>query len=246
MSVVAIIQARMGSSRLPGKVLRDLCGATMLARGIERIRRARTLDNIVVATTTGQEDDAIVAECRRLSVDVHRGSANDVLARYHGAARAASADAIVRITSDCPLIDPRVVDSVVGMLEGAIDYASNTHDIRSFPRGLDCEVFHRDTLERMARMARSAAAREHVTVFVREHPELFRTAQLVADRDDSDLRWTVDTDADFALVETLYERYALATHDMPYEELVRRVRSEPALAAMNSHVQQKDWRVDVG
>lgn len=246
MSVVAIIQARMGSSRLPGKVLRDLRGATMLARGIERLRRARTLDNIVVATTTGQEDDVIVAECRRLGVDAHRGSANDVLARYHGAARAANADVVVRITSDCPLIDPRVVDAVVGTLDASIDYASNTHDIRSFPRGLDCEVFHRDTLERMARMARSAAAREHVTVFVRECPELFRTAQLVADRDDSDLRWTVDTDADFALVETLYERYALATHDMPYEELVRRVRSEPALAAINSHVQQKDWRVDVG
>ncbi len=139
-----------------------------------------------------------------------------------------------------------MVDAVVGTLEPSIDYASNTHDVRSFPRGLDCEVFHRDTLERMARMARSAAAREHVTVFVRECPELFRTAQLVAERDDSDLRWTVDTDADFALVETLYERYALATHDMPYEELVRRVRSEPALAAINSHVQQKDWRVDVG
>jgi len=246
MSVVAIIQARMGSSRLPGKVLRDLCGATMLARGIERLRRARMLDAIVVATTTGSEDDAIVDEARRLEVAVHRGSAQDVLARYQGAARAAAADVIVRITSDCPLIDPAVVDAVVGKLDGSVDYASNTHDVRSFPRGLDCEVFHRDTLERMARMACSAAAREHVTVFVREQPRLFRTAQLIAPIDDSDLRWTVDTDVDFALVTTLYERYQLATNHLGYRDLVSRVRAEPELLAVNAHIEQKDWRTSAG
>jgi spore coat polysaccharide biosynthesis protein SpsF len=242
MRVVAIVQARMGSSRLPGKVLRDLCGASMLARGIERLRRARSLAGIVIATSTEPEDDAVVAEAKRLDVGVFRGSAHDVLSRYHGAARAAQADAVVRVTSDCPLIDPEVVDLVVQLLSPTIDYASNTHGVRSYPRGLDCEAFHADTLDRMARMADSAAAREHVTVFIREQPDLFRTAQLVADVDDSDLRWTVDTEADLALVTMLYERYQLATQPVSYRTLAESVRREPALMAINAHVEQKDWR----
>ncbi len=242
MRVVAIVQARMGSSRLPGKVLRDLCGASMLARGIERLRRARSLAGIVIATSTEPEDDAVVAEANQLGVDVFRGSAHDVLSRYHGAARAARADAVVRVTSDCPLIDPEVVDLVVQLLSPTIDYASNTHGVRSYPRGLDCEAFFADTLDRMARMADSAAAREHVTVFIREQPDLFRTAQLVADVDDSDLRWTVDTEADLALVAALYERYQLATQPVGYRTLVERARRDPALMAINAHVEQKDWR----
>jgi spore coat polysaccharide biosynthesis protein SpsF len=242
MRTVAIVQARMGSSRLPGKVLRDLCGASMLARGIARLGRARSLAGIVVATTTEPEDAVIVAEAARLGVDVFRGSAHDVLSRYLGAARAVGAEAVVRVTSDCPLIDPEVVDQVVGMLRPTIDYASNTHGVRSYPRGLDCEAFHADTLERMARMAESAAAREHVTVFIREQPALFRTAQLVADVDDSDLRWTVDTEADFRLVTTLYERFQLAERPVGYRALVDWVRREPALLSINAHVEQKDWR----
>jgi spore coat polysaccharide biosynthesis protein SpsF len=243
MRTVAIIQARMGSTRLPGKVMHDLCGDTMLARGIERIRAASSLAHVVIATTTNTEDDVIVREARRLGVQVFRGSSDDVLARYHGAAHASSADAIVRVTSDCPLIDPGVVDRVVAKLTNEIDYASNTHDIQTFPRGLDCEVFHRDTLDRMARMATSRAAREHVTVFVRERPDLFRTDQLISETNDSDLRWTVDTDADLALVRELYERFSLASRSIDYREIVRTVRAEPALRVINAHIAQKDWRV---
>lgn len=241
MRVVAIVQARMGSSRLPGKVLRDLCGASMLARGIERLRNASTLAHIVIATTTRHEDDAIVEEGRRLGAQVFRGSAEDVLSRYAGAARAAAAEVIVRITSDCPLIDPRVVDRVVGALATDIDYVSNTQ-VRTFPRGLDCEVFFRDTLDRMDRMAASVPAREHVTAFIREQPPLFRTSQLVADVDHSDLRWTVDTEEDFALVEMLYDRFHLASAAMDYRELAMRVRNDPALLEINAHIEQKDWR----
>lgn len=241
MNIVAIVQARMGSTRLPGKVLRDLDGASVLARCVERLAQARSLAGIVIATTIEPEDDAIVDEADRLDVDCFRGSPSDVLSRYHGAAYEAEADVIVRVTSDCPLIDPGVVDAVVAKLTPDVDYASNTHDIRSFPRGLDCEAMHRDTLERMARMARSPAAREHVTVFVREQPALFRTAQLVSPTDDSDLRWTVDTDADLLLVRTLYERFGLATL-RPYRELVDAVRADPTLLAINSDIPQKDWR----
>src|SRR5262245_46570335 len=121
MRTIAIVQARMGSTRLPGKVLRDLCGATMLAQCVSRLQRARSLDEVVIATSYGPEDDAVVDEGHRIGVRVHRGSAHDVLARYHGAARITDADAIVRVTSDCPLIDPEVVDRVVAELSPTID-----------------------------------------------------------------------------------------------------------------------------
>ncbi|MGE3763786.1 MAG: NTP transferase domain-containing protein [Kofleriaceae bacterium] len=243
MRTVAIIQARMGSTRLPGKVMHDLCGDTMLARCVQRLRVASSLAHVVIATTINSEDDVIVREAQRLGAQVHRGSAHDVLDRYVGAARASGADAIVRVTSDCPLIDPGVVDRVVAKLSGAIDYASNTHDIQTFPRGLDCEVFHRDTLERMGRMATSKAAREHVTVFVREQPALFRTDQLIAETDDSDLRWTVDTDADLTLARMLFERFSLATRTVDYRDIVRAVRDDASLQTINAHIAQKDWRV---
>ncbi|MGE0399527.1 MAG: hypothetical protein AB7T06_22625, partial [Kofleriaceae bacterium] len=112
-----------------------------------------------------------------------------------------------------------------------------------FPRGLDCEVFHRDTLERMGRMATSKAAREHVTVFVREQPALFRTDQLIAETDDSDLRWTVDTDADLTLARMLFERFSLATRTVDYRDIVRAVRDDASLQTINAHIAQKDWRV---
>jgi spore coat polysaccharide biosynthesis protein SpsF len=233
----------MGSSRLPGKVMHDVCGDTMLARTIQRLRAASSLAQVVIATTTGSEDDVIVTEAQRLGAQVHRGSAHDVLDRYVGAARASGAEAIVRVTSDCPMIDASVVDRVVAKLTGAIDYASNTHDVQTFPRGLDVEVLWRDTLERMGRMATSKAAREHVTVFVREQPQLFRTDQLISDTNDSDLRWTVDTDVDLALVRMLYTRFSLASRSVDYRDIVRAVRAEPALQSVNAHIAQKDWRV---
>jgi spore coat polysaccharide biosynthesis protein SpsF len=242
MRTVAILQARMGSSRLPGKVLAELGGATMLAQVVSRLRGARRITEIVVATSTGADDDAVVRETGRLGAGVHRGSAGDVLARFLGAARSYRADAIVRVTADCPLLDGAVIDQVVALLDGAVDYASNTH-ARSYPRGLDVEALHRDTLERIARLGTSPAAREHVTAFVMEAPELFRTAQLVAPTDDSDLRWTVDTADDLALVRRLYGELGLAGTPWPYREVVAAVRARPELAAANAHVIQKPWQV---
>lgn len=242
MRTVAIIQTRMGSSRLPGKVLRDLAGDTMLSRVVARVRAARSIDQIVIATTQADIDDAIVREAARLGCGVYRGSETDVLARYQGAARAYDADRVVRMTSDCPLLDPAVIEAVVAALAPEIDYASNTH-ARSYPRGLDVEAFHRDTLERMARMATSQPAREHVTAFLLERPELFATRQLRAETDDSDLRWTVDAPDDLALVRTLYGLLDLRAGARPYRELVRLVRARPELSAINAHVVQRGPRV---
>ncbi len=242
MRTIAIIQTRMGSSRLPGKVLRDLAGDTMLARVVQRVRAARSIDQVVIATTKAEIDDAVVREAVRLGCGVHRGSETDVLSRYLGAAREFEAGAIVRVTSDCPLLDPSVIDVVVRALTPGLDYVSNTHT-RTYPRGLDVEAFHRDTIERMARYATSEPAREHVTAFLLERPELFTTRQVCATVDDSDLRWTVDAPDDLALVRTLYDLLDLDRGPRPYQELVRIVRARPELVAINAHVVQRSVRV---
>lgn len=238
MRTVAIIQARMGSSRLPGKVLADIHGDTMLGRVVSRLRAARTIDEVVIATSVLADDDAIVTEATRLGCGSHRGSETDVLDRYLGAARAYNADAIVRVTADCPLLDAGVVDLVVSALVRDVDYASNTHT-RTFPRGLDVEAMHRDTLERIGRLGTSESAREHVTAFVMERPELFRVRQIVAVDDASQLRWTVDTSDDLALVRTLYALYE--PDAVSYRKLVEIVRSRPELRSFNAHVIQKPW-----
>lgn len=240
MGTVAIIQARMGSSRLPGKVLTPLAGDTMLARVVVRLRAARRVDQVVIATSTAALDDAVVREAGRLGCGVHRGSETDVLDRYLGAARSYRADVVVRVTADCPLLDPGVVDEVIAALGPDVDYASNTHS-RSYPRGLDVEALHRDTLERIARLGASPAAREHVTAFVMEQPALFRIRQVAAERDDSDLRWTVDTEDDLALIRALYDALDLAHEVRPYREVVAAMRARPELATLNAHIVQKPW-----
>ncbi len=240
MKVVAIVQARMGSSRLPGKVLQDLHGETMLSRVVNRLRDSLALDDVIIATTTAPDDQAIVLAAQRLGVSAVRGSETDVLSRYAQAARFAGADAIVRVTSDCPLIDPGVVDAVINRLDGSVDYVSNTH-LRTYPRGLDVEALHRDTLMRIERMATSPAAREHVTAFVLEAPTLFRTAQVTAATDDSDLRWTVDTHEDLAFVRAIYAQLDLGERNVPYADVLAAVRAHPDLVLLNAHVIQKDW-----
>jgi spore coat polysaccharide biosynthesis protein SpsF len=237
MQAVAIVQARMGSSRLPGKVLADIAGRTMLARVVLSLLDATTIDRVVIATTTLIEDEPVVAAGRDLGVTIARGDRDDVLSRYLNAARSVEADVIVRVTADCPLLDPAVVDRVVETLAPDIDYASNTH-ARTFPRGLDVEAFHRDTLERLHRLATTAATREHVTSFVLEQPSLFRIAQVTAeDTDASDLRWTVDTEEDLALVRALFAAGVPRDH----KSLIAYVRAHPELATANAHVVQKAW-----
>lgn len=231
MSVVAIVQARMTSSRLPGKVLMDVAGAPMLARELQRLRRAQTIDEIVVATTVNDTDDPVAGLAESEGARVFRGDEHDVLSRYAGAAAEAGADVVVRMTADCPLIDPEVVDRVVEALDRGTDYASNVAP-RSFPRGLDCEALHRDTLERVHRLATSQPAREHVTWLINEErPELFVRRCVADDGDNSDLSWTVDHPADLELVRRLFERLGLAERPLPHAEMVARVRADPELAA---------------
>ncbi len=242
MKRVVIVQARMGSSRLPGKVLMDLDGRPMLSQQLSRLRRCERADDIVVATTRHATDDPIVELCRREDCRWFRGSESDVLERYLGAAHDAQAELVVRVTADCPLIDPGLVDRVVAELETHshdADYASNIVD-RTYPRGLDTEAFFIDTLERVARMATSAPSREHVTHFIlQEQPNLFAIRSITDGKNNSDLRWTVDVDEDLRMVRRLYAAMGPAVTSMDYNSILAMARARPDITNLNAHVNQK-------
>lgn len=240
MKVVAIIQARMGSTRLPGKVLMDLAGEPMLARVVNRCRRAALLADVVVATTTQPADEAIARLCEERGWPCVRGSEDDVLDRYHQAAEARRADVIVRITSDCPLIEPAVVDRTVKEFldrQPGVDYACNVLPQRTFPRGLDVEVASRAALDRAWREDLNPAWREHVTLYIRRHPELFRLHGVMNDVDYSDLRWTVDEETDLALARRIYGHFG---HDaFSWGDVLALLAGHPDWSALNRSVKQK-------
>jgi spore coat polysaccharide biosynthesis protein SpsF len=240
---VIVVQARMTSTRLPGKVLMDLEGRPLLERELERLGRCEQADEVMLAVTTNADDDPLVALARRLGVRWYRGSEHDVLARYAGAAREAQADLVVRVTSDCPLIDPEETDAVIAALQErrtSCDYASNRLQAH-LPRGLDTEALWRDVLERMDRLATSAPAREHVTWFCyAERPDLFRLHAVRRPVDAHDLRWTVDTADDLTMVRRLYAELGLAERPVALQDVIAHVRAHPEIAAINAHVEQKE------
>ncbi len=238
MKIVAVIQARMGSTRLPGKVLLDIAGCSMLARVVRRASRAELLSEVVVATGESPEDDPIVEECHRLAVPCFRGSDEDVLQRYHGAALAHGADAVVRITSDCPLIDPGVIDRVVHeFLEREPDYAANILD-RTWPRGLDTEIMTAATLDRTFHEADLPYERIHVTPYIYRHPGLFDLLSVTQPEDLSNGRWTVDSPDDMEFIRAVYERFD-GDDRIGWRDVHRLLASDPTLARMNRHVRQK-------
>jgi spore coat polysaccharide biosynthesis protein SpsF len=240
----AIIQARMSSTRLPGKVLLDLAGEPMLARVVERTRRARRIDRVLVATTVEPEDEPIVELCRSRGWNVSRGSRDDVLDRYYHAALADGADPIVRITSDCPLIDPAIIDRVVERLgrrdetANAADYASNINPRRTFPRGLDVEAFSFEALSAAWREDREATGREHVTPFLYRHPERFRIALLESDRPAAaSHRWSVDTPEDYELLRRIYAHFG--NRDFDWLDILALLEQHPDWCEINGHIAQK-------
>jgi spore coat polysaccharide biosynthesis protein SpsF len=240
MKRVLIIQARMGSTRLPGKVLREVAGKPMLSQQIRRLKSCSEADEIVVATTTNPADEPLVEVAHREGVSCFRGSEVDVLDRFVGAASQTKADVVVRLTADCPLIDPALTDQVIHELidhESTCDYAANVLK-RTFPRGLDVEAFFFDVLLRWNRMASSQRSREHVTLLVRsESPELFLSRSVEDTEDNSDLRWTVDTETDLLLIRKLYDELDLGTHVNSYRDLLAYVRMHPELPRLNAHEQ---------
>lgn len=239
MTTLLIVQARMTSTRLPGKVLLPLAGEPMLTRLVERLRRVQRADGIVIATTTNATDDPIAALCSQLGVPCHRGSEHDVLSRYADAARLHGADVVVRITSDCPLIDPSLIDQVIAVHEeGDSDYVSNMLP-PTWPYGMAVEVFSAAALAQAHAEATQAAEREHVTPFIYWHPERYRLRNVASPVDLSQHRWTVDTPEDYALVGRLFD-HLMPTHPhFTQADVLALLDAHPDWIAINQHIQQK-------
>jgi len=235
--VVAIIQARMGSSRLPGKVLANIQGQPMLWYVLRRTQAARTLDEVVIATTTEPDDDAIVAFCNEQGAKHFRGSQHDVLDRYYHAACQYNARAVVRITSDCPLIDPEIVDKTVrAFLNEQPDYASNSL-VRTYTRGLDTEVMTFAALQLAWTEAGQPYQRAHVTPYIYENPGKFKLLSVRSEQNYSSCRWTVDTPEDLELVRAIYSRFE--DKNILLGDVLKLMEREPQLAEINRSVAQK-------
>lgn len=237
--VVAIIQARMVSTRLPNKVMEDLAGQPMLACVVERVRRVRTLGNVIIATTQQPADDAIVSLCEERGWPYFRGSEEDVLDRYYRAALAFKADAIVRITSDCPLTEPEIIDKIVNEFLSSYpgtEYVSN-NITRTFPLGLDVEAMNFQALEKAWREDHNPAWREHVTMYIIRHPEKFKIRDITNDKDYSYMRWTVDTPEDLVFVRKIYNYFRNDTFS--WQEVLQLLEKHPEWLEINRHVQQK-------
>lgn len=239
MKTIAMIQARMGSSRLPGKVMMDIEGKSMLVRVIERVQLAKSINGLWVLTTDTEKDEEIVRECEDHDVETYRGSEEDVLDRYFQAAKKIHADTIVRITADCPLIDPDIIDqSIKAFTDHCADYVSNVLE-RTFPRGLDTEVMSLRVLEKAWKEAKQPYERSHVTIYMIKQPKLFRHHSIKHHRDLSSLRWTVDVQEDLDFIREVYKRLA-AEKDFRWLRVVELLEKEPQLRRINEKIQQKD------
>ena len=236
--IFVLIQARMGSSRLPGKVLMDIHGKPMLERVVERARIASLPDEVVVLTSREPADRAIVEECERIGVRVFCGAEDDVLDRYYQAAQSYKPAVVVRLTGDCPLIDPTIVDHVIDrFVEMSPDYASNTLE-RTYPRGLDAEVFSADALTRAWRNATQSYQRAHVTPYIIENPSSFQLLSVCGSENHGDQRWVVDVADDLEFVRAVYDHLGSGT-TIHWKDVVDLLVAEPSLLNINAEVGQK-------
>lgn len=241
--VIAIIQARLGSTRLPGKVLKKILGKPMLERMIERLRRSKTIDKIIVATTNNQEDKKIIVLAKKIGVDFYLGSESDVLDRYYQAAKKFGTDGIVvRLTGDCPVLDPKVVDQVVNFYKKnkeKFDYVSNVRP-PTFPDGMDVEVFSFKVLEKAWHFSKLPSEREHVTAYIANHPEIFRIGNLQSKKDFSSLRLTVDNEEDLVLIKKIYQLLHKSNTFFTLKDILKLSESRPSLFLINRHIQRNE------
>lgn len=241
MKIIIIIQARMTSTRLPGKVLKTVLEKSLLEYQIERLRRVIFADDIIVATTTNNTDDPIVDLCNRLSVSFFRGSEEDVLSRYFNAADMYNADAIVRITSDCPLIDPVIVDRTIKHFINNyphFSYVSNCLQ-RSFPRGMDTEVFSKKALAHAFYNTSLPLDREHVTPYITKSAHPLELGIITHEHDESHHRWTVDTLEDFNLIKNILEAQYPTNPHFSMDDVLQCLSQNPEWFFINAHVVQK-------
>lgn len=241
LKTVIIIQARMGSTRLPGKILKEVLEKPLLSYQIERLKRVTLADEIVLATTTNSLDQKVVDFCRQEQISFFRGSEDDVLSRYTEAAKHFDAKVVVRVSGDCPLIDPKIVDKVIGFYfqhYPTYHYVSNTLE-RTYPRGLDVEVFSLSALEQAAKASTRPEEREHVTPYIYRHPELFALANVAHSTNESHHRWTVDTEEDFQLIAKILKTLYPKNPDFTMDDILELLKKHPDWMLINAHIRQK-------
>lgn len=245
--IVATIECRMTSSRLPGKILLPACGKPLLELMIERLQRVPQLDDIVIATTTNSQDDCLSDIATKMGTGFFRGSEHDVLARVLGAARAAKADLIVEMTSDCPLMDPVESTKVIQkFLDGSYDYVSNVLT-RSYPRGMETQIFPTRVLSEVDQITRDPADRENVSLYIYEHPERFILGNVMAPPElaDPEQRMTLDYPEDYQLIKTVFEALYPSNPEFSLYDVMSFLRAHPEVAALTHHLQQKAVRPPV-
>ncbi|HWO75376.1 MAG TPA: glycosyltransferase family protein [Bacillus sp. (in: firmicutes)] len=236
--ILAIIQARVSSSRLPGKVLKPILGLPLLLLQIERVKQSKHIDYLIVATSKEASDDPIEKLCLDHQIPCFRGELENVLDRFYHAAIPFSPEHIVRFTGDCPLSDPELIDDIIGFhLHGNFDYTSNTIE-PTFPDGLDVEVFRFRCLKQAWKEAALPYQKEHVTPFIYEHPTRFKLGIYKNHKDLSHLRWTVDEAADFELVKKVYEALYPVNPNFTTEEILLFLESHPDIQNLNKHIQR--------
>lgn len=237
--VSAIIQARMTSSRLPGKVLFEINGRPLLSYMLDRVKAARTVDQLIVATSLQVSDNPIAGLCQREGIPCYRGSLDDVLDRYYQAARHYKSDVIVRLTGDCPLIDPQIIDAVVRKFQaGQYDYVANDAppDGMTYPDGMDVEVFSFKALKRAWQEAKKPSEREHVTFYFWKNPHLFSTSRYDLKENLSGYRLTVDYREDFEMIRSLMDHFAENNSVFTMKEIISFLDENPEIKAINSHI----------
>lgn len=234
--IIAIIQARVGSTRLPKKVLKYLGDLTVLEQVLQRVNKSKYIDEVVVATTINKNDLPIVKLCSSIGTRVFCGSENDVLDRYYQLAKLVQPDHVVRITSDCPVIDFVLIDSIIHQhLKSNADYTSNTI-IDSFPDGLDAEIFKFDVLKLAWQNAKLTSEREHVTPYIKKHPEIFLLKSIVSEIDYSTKRWTLDTHKDLVFLRRIYKELYSNNPFFGMDEILKLLKRQPLLENINAKI----------
>lgn len=243
MKIVLINQARMTSTRLPGKVLKTVLDKSLLEYQIERLKQAVWLDDIVIALTTNDADQPIVDLCNNLSIKYFRGNEENVLERYYLAAKEHEADVIIRVTSDCPLIDPDIIDKTINLfISYDYDYVSNCPEInRTFPRGMETEVFYFSALEYAYKNAVETPEREHVTPYIHKNPDKFKLSFLYNETNESNYRLTVDTIEDFMLIKNILEALYPNNKDFRLNDIINLLKENPEWLKINANIQQKSY-----
>lgn len=243
MKVVCLVQARVGSTRLPGKILKEICGKTILHHEIDRLKKCKEIDEIVIATTDKEDDDKIVNEAKKLSVKYFRGSENDVLSRFYYAAKENNADIVVRVTSDCPCIDFEILDKMLIYFkdkykEKQIDYLSNTIN-RTYPRGYDIEIFTFSALEKSYINAKKEYEREHVTPYIYDKTNNFLKLSFENKDDYSEYRVTLDTIEDFIVIKNIFENLYYKNPYFKLNDVVQYLNNNLHIVDINKHIEQK-------